>query len=109
MKLSRYIGWLVASSPVQSILQSRIPEGGPSKEEREKGRTLLWGKATDADGNSVESRQQGPEGYKFTVLTALKIAEKILEENFCKGFQTPAKCYGADLVLEIEGVSRQDL
>ncbi|MBA3693489.1 MAG: saccharopine dehydrogenase, partial [Acidobacteria bacterium] len=38
-----------------------------------------------------------------TVLTALKIAEKILEGNFQVGFQTPAKCYGANLILEIEG------
>jgi hypothetical protein len=39
----------------------------------------------------------------MTVLTALKIAEKILRRKFCAGFQTPAKCYGADLILEIEG------
>jgi hypothetical protein len=41
-------------------------------------------------------------------LTALKIAEKILDGNFCAGFQTPAKCYGADLILEIEGILRTD-
>lgn len=109
LKLSRYIGWLLATSPVQSILQSQIPEGGPNEEEREKGKTLMWGKATDANGNSVESRQQGPEGYKFTALAALNIAEKISQGDFCVGFQTPAKCYGADLVLEIEGVKRQDI
>lgn len=109
LKMSRYVGWLLAVKPFQSILQNQIPEGGPTEEEREKGKSLLWGKATDAVGNSVASRQQGPEGYKFTVLTALKIAERILEGSFCIGFQTPAKCYGADLVLEIEGVSRQDV
>ena len=109
LKLSRYIGWLLATAPLQSILRSQIPEGGPSEEEREKGKTLLWGKATNAQGNSVESRLQGPEGYKFTMLTALNIAEKILAGNFKTGFQTPAKCYGADLVLEIEGVKRQDV
>ena len=109
LKLSRYIGWLLTTGPVQSILQSQIPEGGPSDVEREKGRTLMWGKATDANGVSIEARQQGPEGYKFTVLTALNIAEKVLQDNFKVGFQTPAKCYGADLVLEVEGVERQDL
>lgn len=109
MKMSRYVGWLLTTSPAQSILQGQISEGGPNKEERENGKTLMWGKVSDAEGNSVESRQQGPEGYKFTVLTALNIAEKILAGNLCTGFQTPAKCYGADLVLEIEGVSRQDL
>ena len=109
LKMSRYIGWLLATKPLQSILQSRIPEGGPNAEEREKGKTLLWGKATDKNGNSVESRQQGPEGYKFTMLATLRIAEKILDGEFCPGFQTPAKCYGADLVLEIDGVKRQDV
>ncbi len=109
LKMSRYVGWLLALTPFQSILQSQIPEGGPDEEERESGKTYLWGKATDAKGNSVESRQQGPEGYKFTMLTALRIAEKILEGEFCVGFQTPAKCYGDELVLEIEGVERQDV
>ena len=63
----------------------------------------------DSSGNAVESRLQGPEGYKFTMLTALKIAERIAGGDFKPGFQTPAGCYGADLVMEIEGVEREDL
>jgi short subunit dehydrogenase-like uncharacterized protein len=107
LKLSRYLGWLLKTKPVQNYLKKQIPEGGPSDEEREKGKTYLWGEASDAQGNRVESRLTCPEGYTTTVLTALKIAEKILEGNFQVGFQTPAKCYGADLILEIEGAKRQ--
>lgn len=109
MKLSRYLGWLLATGPVQKYLQSKIPPGGPSDEELEKGKTLLWGEASDAQGNRVESRQQGPEGYKTTAIAALNIVEKILAGNFTPGYQTPAKAYGADLVLEIDGVARQDV
>jgi short subunit dehydrogenase-like uncharacterized protein len=108
LKLSRYFGWLLAVKPINNLLQSQIPAGGPSDEERAKGKTYLWGEATDDAGNTVEARQQGAEGYTTTALTALKIAEKILNGNFCAGFQTPAKCYGADLILEIEGVERYD-
>ncbi|MDQ3062505.1 MAG: saccharopine dehydrogenase NADP-binding domain-containing protein [Acidobacteriota bacterium] len=108
LKLSRYLGWLLKTKPVQNYLQKQIPEGGPSDEEREKGKTYLWGEASDAQGNRVETRLTCPEGYTTTVLTALKIAEKILEGNFQVGFQTPAKCYGADLILEIEGVKRMN-
>ncbi|HEY0048865.1 MAG TPA: saccharopine dehydrogenase NADP-binding domain-containing protein [Pyrinomonadaceae bacterium] len=108
MKLSRYLGWLLAAKPVQNYLQKQIPPGGPGDEERARGKTLLWGAASDAQGNRVESRLTAPEGYTTTVLTALQIAEKILDGNFCDGFQTPAKCYGADLILEIEGVKRND-
>lgn len=109
LKLSRYLGWLLATKPLQKYLQSQIPEGGPSDEERRSGKTYLWGEATDEQGNRVESRQQGVEGYTMTALTALKIAEKILDGNFCAGYQTPAKCYGADLILEIEGTKREDV
>ncbi|MDQ3798573.1 MAG: saccharopine dehydrogenase NADP-binding domain-containing protein [Acidobacteriota bacterium] len=108
LKLSRYLGWLLKMKPVQSFLQKQIPPGGPSDEQRARGRTLLWGEASDGEGNRVASRLTAPEGYTTTVLTALKIAEKILAGNFCNGFQTPAKCYGADLILEIEETKRTD-
>jgi short subunit dehydrogenase-like uncharacterized protein len=109
MKLSRYIGWLLAMGPVQSLLQSKIPPGGPTDAEREKGRTLMWGEAGDAEGNRVESRQRGPEAYTLTATAALNIAEKILAGDVHPGYQTPAKAYGADLVLEVGGTSREDL
>jgi short subunit dehydrogenase-like uncharacterized protein len=52
---------------------------------------------------------QCPEGYTTTALAALNITAKILAGNFTPGFQTPAKAYGADLILELEGVTRQDV
>lgn len=109
LKLSRYLGWILATSPIQNILQKQIPQGGPSDEEREKGKTFLWGCASDDKGNKTEARQFGMEGYTMTALTALNISEKILDGNFCTGFQTPAKCYGADLILEIEGIRRENV
>ena len=108
MKLSRYLGWLLATGPFQDYLQKQIPAGGPSDAERAKGKSLLWGEATDLNGNRVESRLQAPEGYTLTALAALNITQKILDGNFTAGYQTPAKAYGADLVLEIEGVKRKD-
>ncbi|HXG85443.1 MAG TPA: saccharopine dehydrogenase NADP-binding domain-containing protein [Pyrinomonadaceae bacterium] len=108
MKMSRYIGWLLSTKLAQSYLQKQIPEGGPDEVERAKGKTYLWGEASDAQRNRVESRLTCPEGYTTTVLTALNIAEKILAGDFQTGFQTPAKCYGANLILEIEGVTREN-
>jgi short subunit dehydrogenase-like uncharacterized protein len=109
MKLSRYLGWLMATGPVQKYLQGKIPPGGPSDAERAKGKTLLWGEAGDDSGNRVESRIQCPEGYTTTAIGALNIAEKILAGSFTPGFQTPALCYGPDLILEIDGTSRTNL
>lgn len=109
MRMSRYIGWLLSTGPAQNYLQKQIPAGGPSEAERAKGKTFLWGEATDPKGNRVESRLTCPEAYTTTVLTAVNIAEKILAGNFQTGFQTPAKCYGADLILEIDGVNFKDV
>jgi short subunit dehydrogenase-like uncharacterized protein len=108
LKMSRYMGWLLAWGPVNSFLRSRIPAGGPSDEERERGRTYMWGEARDGQGNRVEARQKGMEGYTMTALAALRIAGKVAAGDFKVGFQTPAGCYGADLVLELDGVTRWD-
>lgn len=109
LKASRYVGWLLATKPLQEYLQKQIPPGGPSDEERTKGKTLLWGEATDPNGNRVEARMTTPEGYTLTALASLNIVQKILDGNIKAGFQTPAKAYGADLILEIEGVTRHDI
>ena len=105
---SRYSGWLLKMKPVQQFLQSRIPAGGASAEERAAGKTFLYGEASDENGNRVVSRLQTPEAYTLTALTALGIVEKILSGDAPIGFQTPAKAYGANLIMEIEGVMRTD-
>ncbi|MER3431226.1 MAG: saccharopine dehydrogenase [Blastocatellia bacterium] len=108
MRTSRYFGRLLVFAPVQQFLQSRIPPGGPSDEERASGKSLLWGEVVNQAGNQAEARMETPEGYTLTALSALKICEKILAGDYSPGFQTPAKAFGADLILEIDGVSRKD-
>jgi len=80
-----------------------------SAEERAAGKTYLYGEASDEEGNKAAARMQGPEGYDFTVQTALKIAERIIAGHAPRGFQTPAKAYGAEMVMEIPGVTREDV
>jgi short subunit dehydrogenase-like uncharacterized protein len=63
----------------------------------------------DDAGRRAISRLSGPEGYTLTALTALAIVERVLDGKFSVGFQTPSRAYGADLILEIEGVTREDV
>jgi len=111
MKASRLLRPLLASAWVQSLLKKRVRAGapGPDAEQRARGRTVFWGEVTDAAGGRAASRLQGPEGYTFTVRTALAAVERILSGSAPPGFQTPSKACGADFVLSIEGVSREDL
>lgn len=111
MKWTRPFGQMLGSSFVQRFLKKRIQAQppGPDEEERERGKSFVWGEVKDDAGQKAVSRLSGPEGYTLTALTALTIAERVLGGQFSVGFQTPSKAYGADLILEIEGVRREDL
>jgi short subunit dehydrogenase-like uncharacterized protein len=110
-RVSGAFGWLLGSNPVQRVLKNRIDARppGPSDEQRARGKSILWGEATDDEGTTVTSRLTTPEGYTLTAITALGIAQKVLAGNAPAGFQTPSSAYGADLIMEVESVVREDL
>lgn len=111
MKLSRPLKRFLSSQTVQRFLKKRIKAqpAGPSEAERLRGKSFVWGEVTDEAGQAKSSRLQGPEGYSLTAMTALAIVGKVLKGDAPVGFQTPSRAYGADLILEIEGVKREDL
>ena len=110
VRLSRPFLGVLARPGVQSFLKKRIRArgAGPSAEERARGVSLLWGEAKDDAGGAAVSRLRGPEGYTLTVLATLDCLDRVLSGNAPPGYQTPAKAYGPDLVLALEGVSRSD-
>ncbi len=111
MKLTRSFGWLLGSASVQRFLKRRIQSQppGPNDEERVKGKSFVWGEVEDDAGKRAVSRLSGPEGYTLTALTSLTIVGHVLGGKFTAGFQTPSLAYGPDLILEIEGVKREDV
>jgi short subunit dehydrogenase-like uncharacterized protein len=111
MIASRPFGRLLGSSPVQRLLKKRIKSQppGPSDKERETGASRFWGEVQDDNGQTKTARLRGPEGYTLTALTALAIVKRVLAGEARVGFQTPSKAYGADLILTIDGVTREDV
>jgi len=110
MVASRYMGWLLGSSPVQHFLKKKIKsqKPGPDDGERMKGKSLLFAEAENSKGDKATARLSAPEGYTLTALTAVNIVTKVLNGNFKPGYMTPSMAYGADLIMEIEGVERID-
>lgn len=109
VKLQGMFNWLMRMEFVKNIFRNQIKAkpAGPNDARREKSKMQVWGKVTNANGQSVEATWIGPEGYTFTAHSALIITKKILEGNFKVGFQTPSKLYGHDLAMEIENTKRQ--
>jgi len=61
------------------------------------------------DGQRAEARLRGPSGYTLTAQAAVHLAMKALAGESRAGFQTPSRAYGADVVLEIPGITRSDV
>lgn len=104
MKMARWIGPLLRSKFVQRRAQKRVDSApaGPDKAARDKGFTLVWGQARNADGKTVTTRLKTMNGYNLTVAAGLYIAERVLAGEVRPGFQTPAGLYGADLLVQVD-------
>ena len=110
-RLSRYVAPLLGTKWVQDRIKARIRSGppGPTDEQRARGKSLLWGEASDDEGGRVVSRLATPEGYTLTAHAALAIVQTRARRRRARGVSDPpAKAYGADFVLGLEGVTRTD-
>ncbi len=111
IKLARWgskLSGLLSLKPVQSFFSSQITSrvAGPDEATRQRARTHIWGRAWNAENRAIEARLHAPEGYSLTAEAALLITKKVLDGHWKAGFQTPAGLYGADLILEIPGATR---
>jgi short subunit dehydrogenase-like uncharacterized protein len=111
MILARYLAPLLATAPAQRWLKRRIRAGapGPSEAQRRGAVARLWGEAWDDAGGRVRSRLRTPDGYTLTAMTAVAAAREVLAGRVKPGFQTPSLAFGADFILEIAGVEREDV
>ncbi len=109
--LGAWIEPVLASAPVQALLEQYVERRprGPSEAARARGESVVWGEAIDDAGARVVARLYGPEPYDFTAEAALAAAQRVLEGEAPPGYQTPSTAYGADFVLAVEGVEREDV
>jgi short subunit dehydrogenase-like uncharacterized protein len=94
------------------LLRSLAKRGvrpGPTPEQRALTSTHVWGEVQDGQGGRAAALLHGPEaGLEWTIRAALAIARRALSGDAPPGYQTPAMAYGPDLVMECEGVTRED-
>jgi short subunit dehydrogenase-like uncharacterized protein len=111
LRLSRYIGPLVYSRLARNLLKwivGYVIPSGPSRDQNENGFSLMVGEMSD-ENHVVRARLRTPEGYRCTALTTVEIMKRILNGEIKPGFQTPSLAYGADFILQFDGVERDDL
>ncbi len=112
MKSMRVLGPLLYNRPAKSFLKFLIntfTPPGPGAEQRRKGYAILIGEATDQNGARAVSKLTCLEAYTYTALTTVEIMKRIVDGDYQTGFRTPSLAYGADFILQFDGVKREDI
>jgi len=95
---------LLGITPIKRALQAFANRRtGPDEARRAAGRTYLWGRVSDGK-REVTMTMTTPEGYAFTVISALRAVEQLLASPKRPGAFTPAKFFGAEFVTTLPGV-----
>ena len=101
----------VQLKPVKTLIDTIAggwPEG-PPEDRRRAEQCVIVAEAEDPWRQQTSVRLRTPDGYSFTAESATAIAHRILRGDFACGFQSPARVYGADLVLDFKGTHREAL
>jgi short subunit dehydrogenase-like uncharacterized protein len=111
MRSMRLIGPLMYNRVAKKILRSLIHlfPPGPNEDRRKNGIAILIGEVTDKNGVRVSSKLITPEAYTCTALTTVEIMKRVLNGEYKKGFQTPSLAYGANFIMQFDGVQRNEL
>ncbi len=106
-KFQFIFNWLLRTKFVRELIQKKINKApaGPTDEQRANSSTVVWGKVWNAAGKEIISQLTCADGYSLTAWGSLLITQKIIVGNFKAGYQTPAGCYGKELVYEIQGTA----
>lgn len=107
----RTIGPLFYNRVAKNILKAlmNLYPPGPSEARRMKAFATMIGEVKNAQGGRAVSRLRTREGYTFTAQATVEIMKRILNGHTKSGFQTPSLAYGADFILQFDGVEREDL
>jgi len=106
-RLSSVLAAPAVKQPLKWYVQRTMD--GPDAQERATAHSYVWGEVRTDDGERAVSRLRCPHGYALTVETALLCAGRVLDGDAPPGFQTPAGAYGPDLILDVDGVEREDV
>lgn len=99
---------LLPAKTLIDAVTSVLPEG-PTEVQRRAERCVIVAEAENTWRQTRCVRLETPDGYSFTAEATAAIAQRVMRGDFVSGFQTPARVYGADLVLEFEGTHREEI
>ena len=103
------VRWLLRFRAIRELVKRQIPSRATAAE-RAASAAHIWGEVVDDEGNRAVGLIHGPEaGLVWTSRCCLDVVAHVLAGDAPPGHRTPATAYGPDLVLEADGVTREDV
>jgi short subunit dehydrogenase-like uncharacterized protein len=105
MKILRIFRSIISLEPVQRFFKKiiEIKIKGPSIQERKTSRVRLWGEVVNSKGDCMRAHLTTANGYDVTMMGALGIVKKLLENKPKPGVYTPSQLMGDCYLLKLPG------
>lgn len=102
------VQWGLALRPLRRRLEAAVEQRGgrqPASQPGNQRTSYAWARAMNKNSQQVEAWLALGEGYQFTAASSVLAVEQVLSSHL-SGALTPAQAFGADFILQIEGVRR---
>ncbi|MSP19091.1 MAG: hypothetical protein EXR74_05925 [Bdellovibrionales bacterium] len=101
----RLMSPILRHTKIQTLIRSQIDKyiHGPTELQQQNARMHLWGEVINSS-TRIEGSLEIPEGYHFTMLTALKSVEMVLDGKVKAGSYTPSLAFGANFIKSFENI-----
>ena len=109
MRSSNLLPSILRSDNLQKLIKPlmRQSQRGPSEAQMQRGRSEVWAKLSDGR-KFVVGRIFAPDHYVLTAQFACAAAQRAVLDQVPTGYQTPASAFGADFILQFDGITRVD-
>lgn len=98
--IEEFFSLKLPATELPNLLPENLPDG-PTMEERSSGRNGISAEVTGKDGKVVRAYVDAPSGYDLTPLSVVAVANRILNDDFKIGYQSPGSSYGEDIIYDI--------
>jgi short subunit dehydrogenase-like uncharacterized protein len=106
--IEEYFSLKLPATVLSDTTAEHLPDG-PTPEERAAGRNAIAAEVTGKDGKVVKAYVDAPSGYNLTPLSVVAVAERILNDDYKPGYQSPGSAYGAEILTDIPDTYLIDL
>lgn len=102
--LKQLLGKARVRSALGKLIERQVK--GPSEASRATGRSYVWVRGSDAEGETHDAWLEVADGYTFTARSGVLVVERVLASTDLRGAFTPAQAFGEDFVLDVAGSRR---